>query len=65
MSDGDTRGARLNVGLIGLGRLGRIYARDLSGRVAKARLAAVADRDSGLAERIASEFDVPDRKSVV
>jgi scyllo-inositol 2-dehydrogenase (NAD+) len=59
MADGDTRGARLKVGLIGLGRLGRIYARDLSGRVPRARLAAVADRDAGLAERIANEFDVP------
>jgi scyllo-inositol 2-dehydrogenase (NAD+) len=59
VTPGGTRGARLNVGLIGLGRLGRIYARDLSGRVPRARLAAVADRDAGLAERIADDFDVP------
>lgn len=51
--------ARLNVGLIGLGRLGRIYARDLSGRVPRVRLTAVADVDAALAERIAAEFDVP------
>ena len=35
--------AKLNVGLIGLGRLGRVYARDLAGRIPCTRLAAVAD----------------------
>lgn len=59
MAAGDARGARLKVGLIGLGRLGRIYARDLSGRVPQARLTAVADRDATVAERVAAEFDVP------
>jgi scyllo-inositol 2-dehydrogenase (NAD+) len=59
MAAGDTGRARLRVGLIGLGRLGRIYARDLSTRVPQARLAAVADRDAALAEQIAAEFDVP------
>ena len=34
---------RLNVGLIGLGRLGRVYARDLAGRIPETRLVAVAD----------------------
>jgi len=34
---------RLAVGLIGLGRLGRVYARDLAGRIAETRLVAVAD----------------------
>jgi scyllo-inositol 2-dehydrogenase (NAD+) len=51
--------ARLNVGLIGLGRLGRVYARDLSSRIAVTKLAAVADIDDGLAKRIAAEFAVP------
>jgi scyllo-inositol 2-dehydrogenase (NAD+) len=51
--------ARLNVGLIGLGRLGRVYARDLSSRVAETRLAAVADTNGALAKEIAAEFDVP------
>jgi inositol 2-dehydrogenase len=50
---------RLGVGLIGLGRLGRVYARDLSTRIAETRLAAVADVSSGLAAEIAEEFDVP------
>jgi inositol 2-dehydrogenase len=51
--------ARLNVGLIGLGRLGRVYARDLSSRLAETRLAAVADTNGELAKQIAAEFDVP------
>ena len=50
---------RLNIGLIGLGRLGRVYARDLSMRVAGARLAAVADTNAEVAEEVAREFDVP------
>ena len=32
-----------HVGLIGLGRLGRVYARDLAGRIPETRLVAVAD----------------------
>jgi inositol 2-dehydrogenase len=51
--------ARLNVGLIGLGRLGRVYARDLSSRIAETRLVAVADTNPARAKEIAAEFDVP------
>ena len=51
--------AKLNVGLIGLGRLGRIYARDLSTRIACTRLVAVADVDQSAVDKITSEFDVP------
>jgi len=51
--------ARLNVGLIGLGRLGRVYARDLARRIAETRLAAVADPLGALAAEVAAEFDVP------
>ena len=50
---------RLNVGLIGLGRLGRVYARDLAGRIPETRLVAVADTLGNLAKEIAEEFDVP------
>jgi scyllo-inositol 2-dehydrogenase (NAD+) len=50
---------RLAVGLIGLGRLGRVYARDLSSRIAETRLVAVADPVGSLAEEVAAEFDVP------
>ena len=51
--------ARLNVGLIGLGRLGRVYARDLSSRIAQTRLTAVADTDGVLAGQLAAELEVP------
>jgi len=51
--------ARLNVGVIGLGRLGRVYAADLAQRVPKARLAAVADRQADLAESFARDYGVP------
>ena len=49
---------RLNIGLIGLGRLGRVYARDLATRIPETRLPAVADVSPGLAAQIAEEFDV-------
>ena len=50
---------RLNVGLIGLGRLGRVYARDIATRVPSTRLAAVADVDQAAAAEIAREYEVP------
>jgi inositol 2-dehydrogenase len=49
---------RLNVGLIGAGRLGRVYARDLAGRIPETRLVAVADPAGSLAKDIAEEFDI-------
>jgi len=49
---------RLGVGLIGLGRLGRVYARDLSGRIPETRLVAVADPVGTLAQEVAAECDV-------
>ena len=49
---------RLNVGLIGLGRLGRVYARNLATRIAETRLVAVADPNSAAAREVAEEFDV-------
>lgn len=50
---------RLNVGVIGLGRLGRVYARDVAGRIPETKLVAVADPLGNLAKEIAEEFDVP------
>jgi scyllo-inositol 2-dehydrogenase (NAD+) len=49
---------RLNVGLIGLGRLGRVYARDLANRIPETRLVAVADTNAAAAKEIAAEWDV-------
>jgi inositol 2-dehydrogenase len=50
---------RLNVGLIGVGRLGRVYARDLASRITETRLVAVADPLVSIAKEVAEEFDVP------
>jgi scyllo-inositol 2-dehydrogenase (NAD+) len=50
---------RLNVGIIGLGRLGRVYVRDLAGRIPETRVVAVSDPLGNLAKEIAEEFDVP------
>jgi inositol 2-dehydrogenase len=54
-----TRKGRLSVGLIGAGRLGRVYARDLASRIAETRLVAIADPLESLARKVAAEFDVP------
>jgi inositol 2-dehydrogenase len=51
--------ARLNVGLIGAGRLGRVYARDLATRIPSTRLTAIADVAEDLAAEVAREYDVP------
>ena len=60
MTTGTSTRRRLNVGLIGLGRLGRVYARDLATRIAETRLPAVADPSPGLASQVAEEFDILD-----
>lgn len=49
---------RLQVGLIGLGRLGRVYARDLASRIPETRLSAVADTNAAAAREVAAEWDV-------
>jgi inositol 2-dehydrogenase len=54
-----SRRRRLNVGLIGLGRLGRVYARDLASRIPETRLTAVADTNAAAARETAAEWEVP------
>ena len=49
----------LSLGVIGLGRMGRVYASHLAHRVPNARLVAVADLKPGLAESFAREWGVP------
>jgi len=51
--------AKLNVGVIGLGRLGKVYLRDLAARIPETTVAAVADIDRALAAGLAEEFGVP------
>jgi scyllo-inositol 2-dehydrogenase (NAD+) len=50
---------RINVGLIGVGRLGSMYAGFLSGRVHGANLVAVADLIPERASTCAEKFDIP------
>ena len=52
---------KLRVGLIGLGRLGRVYARDLASRIGETRLVAVCDPLDEVVAGIADEFDVAGR----
>ncbi len=49
----------INIGLIGLGRLGRIYAGHLAHRIPQANLLAVADAQVQLAESCAHDFGIP------
>ena len=50
---------RLNIGLVGVGRMGRVYANDLAFRVPNARLAAIADQRADAAAAVAAECGVP------
>ena len=50
---------QLNVGVIGLGRLGHVYAEDLARYVPGANLLAVADTRADVAETFAREYGVP------
>ncbi|HTS26516.1 MAG TPA: Gfo/Idh/MocA family oxidoreductase [Bryobacteraceae bacterium] len=49
----------LRVGLIGIGRLGRMYGEYLARRIPGVALAAVADRKADAAESFAGEFGIP------
>jgi len=50
----------LNVGLIGVGRIGKLHGEHLAYRVPGARLAAIADVDAGAARAVADTLRVPD-----
>ena len=51
---------RLKVGVVGVGRLGKVYVRDLAARIPETTVVAVADTDRALADEIAEQFDVPE-----
>jgi inositol 2-dehydrogenase len=50
---------QLKIGVIGVGRLGRLYSRYFLGRISGARLAAVADIDGEMARSFATDNSVP------
>ena len=54
---------KLNVGLIGLGRLGRVYARNLATRIPCLRLTAVSDVDAAAVDQVGNELDVEHRST--
>lgn len=49
----------LRIAVVGLGRMGVVHARNLSGRVTRARLSRVSDVDATLARRVGEELGVP------
>ena len=55
---------RLGVGLIGLGRLGRVYARDLAARIPETRVSAFCDIAPATLEAVADELGVARRHLV-
>lgn len=55
------KSAKVNVGLLGLGRLGKIYARSLSSLIPHAQLVAVSDTDESTLERVADQNEVAHR----
>ncbi|MCG3211263.1 MAG: Myo-inositol 2-dehydrogenase [Anaerolineae bacterium] len=51
--------AKVNVGLIGAGRIGRVHAETLSYRIPAANLVAVADVFEASAQKCATDFQIP------
>ena len=56
-------GHKLNVGLIGAGRIGKVHGETIAFRVPEAALIAVADPNLDAAELLAARFGVPEVKS--
>lgn len=50
---------RINVGIIGAGRIGRLHAEHLTHRIPRARVLAIADLIAEAAQRCAAQFHVP------
>src|SRR5687767_12661760 len=49
---------KLKIGVIGAGRLGKVYVRDLAARIPETRVVAVADQSEAVARAVAAEYDV-------
>ena len=50
---------KINVGVIGAGRIGQIHARNIKFRIPGAKLSAVADVNVEAARKVAAELEVP------
>jgi myo-inositol 2-dehydrogenase/D-chiro-inositol 1-dehydrogenase len=50
---------KVNIGIIGAGRIGRIHAHNLKSRIPGARLVAIADVAPEAARQAAAELDIP------
>src|SRR5215211_3817631 len=50
---------RLNIGLIGAGRIGRVHAANLSTRIPAANLLMVADVNEAAARQCAAQYGIP------
>lgn len=50
---------RVNVGIIGAGRIARVHAASLAHHIPEARIAAVADVIEGAARKLAEDFQIP------
>jgi scyllo-inositol 2-dehydrogenase (NAD+) len=50
--------AKLGVGVVGVGRMGRRHAENLSSRIPEAKLVAVADTDIGAVRRLATDLGI-------
>jgi myo-inositol 2-dehydrogenase / D-chiro-inositol 1-dehydrogenase len=56
---GEKSGRRVNVALLGVGRIGRLHAENLAWRVPGAHLAAIADINAAAAEECAARLQIP------
>ena len=49
----------LNIGVIGLGRFGQVYAKDIAHRIPNVNLVAVADKEFSVAQEFSQRYNVP------
>jgi myo-inositol 2-dehydrogenase / D-chiro-inositol 1-dehydrogenase len=57
---GDEMSTKVNVGIIGAGKMGTLHAQHLATRIPGARVVAIADTWKAAAEHAASELDIPE-----
>jgi myo-inositol 2-dehydrogenase/D-chiro-inositol 1-dehydrogenase len=57
--EGELKRERVNFGIIGAGRIGRVHAESLAFRLPEARTVAITDRDRGAAQAVADGCGIP------